>query len=446
VTTAQATLNSDTPPSERIRIKAAPPKGIAWVGRVLKTMVLLSVMFLRDVLIIHGFLLRTLLRSSVSDAAPPVRLNIGYWNKLQFKIILLARFVTQRQFLFHSWMKRVHDDILHRLANQGLTEQDLKVKIPTFRPGEKSPEYIFKNYVRWGLPVIIKGGALETRAAKLWTVEYFKERYGKEEVHLLEMKGREHFRGTLGECIDSRGTDRQLYANFTSNIFSYNPELFDDLRCLDYRDHAGGRRAVFMGAQLFLAVHKGTGSQQHCAGNTNVFYQIQGVKKWTLVSPDYLWLMYPMLNKYGMYTASFLRHDMSPEAIERYAPLQKYCPKAEVYLEPGDILINGLWQWHAIVNVTDVTIAAATRWMFRTPFTANALFEAFPLVSISTWIARFKVLASSNPGEAILLDEMSISRVKNDDYYVDFGKAGSAKQFLRLEEWPPEYQFANQRK
>lgn len=436
----------ETPAAERVKVKTAAPRGAAGVGRRIKALLMLTVFFVKDVVIIQGLFLRTLLRSSVSDAAPPVRLNIGYWNKLQFKIILIARFLTRSQFLFHSRLKRVHDNILHRLESQGLTKADLDVKVPTFRPGEKSPEFIFKNYVRRGIPVVIKGGALDTRAAKVWTADYFKERYGHVEVHLLDQQKREHFRGTMGECIDSRGTERQLYANFTSNIFSYNPELFDDLRCLDYRDHMGGPKSRFMGAQLFLAVHKGTGSQQHCAGNTNVFYQIQGMKKWTLVHPDYLWLMYPMLNLYGMYIASFLRHDMTQEALDRYAPLQKYCPKAEILLEPGDILINGLWQWHSVLNVTDVTIAAATRWLFLTPFTSNSLFEAISLMSLNSWIGRFKVLVRSNPGESMLLDETSISLVKNDDDYVDFGKPGSAKRFMRLEQWPAEYQFAAQKK
>ena len=434
--------NTQAPTTEHIKAKAAPPRGMALVGRALKAVLLLTVLFCKEVFLIQGFLLRTLFRPSVSDTGPPVWLNIGYWNKLQFKIILLMRFFFKKQFLFHSWMKRVHDNILRRLEAQGLTEDDLKVTIPTFQPGEKSPEDIFKHYVRRGTPVIIKGGALQTNAGKTWTAEYFKERYGDVEVHLLDQQRREHFRGTLRQCIESRGTEQQLYANFTSDIFSYNPELFDDLCCLDYRAHMGGKRSLFLGAQLFLAVHRGTGSQQHCAGNTNVFYQLQGTKRWTLIHPDYVWLMYPMLNRYGLYIASFLRHDMSRETMEYYAPLQKYCPKAEVFLEQGDILINGLWQWHAVLNVTEVTIGAATRWLFQTPFTSNALFEAFSVLSPSTWIQRFKVFVSTNPGEALLLDENSISRIRNDDDYADFGKPGAAKRFMRMEDWPVEYQFA----
>lgn len=87
-------------------------RGAAGVG-------LLLLFVFKEVLITHGLFLRTFFRSSISATPPPIKLDIGYWNKLQFKTILILRYLAKDQFAYQRWMKRVHDRILHRLEATG---------------------------------------------------------------------------------------------------------------------------------------------------------------------------------------------------------------------------------------------------------------------------------------------------------------------------------------
>ena len=43
-------------------------------------------------------------------------------------------------------------------------------------------------------------------------------------------------------------------------------------------------------------------------------------------------------------------------------PLFEYCPVYHTTLEPGDVLFNPPWWWHAIKNSTPTTVGVASRW------------------------------------------------------------------------------------
>ncbi|MGL5940005.1 MAG: cupin-like domain-containing protein [Waterburya sp.] len=177
---------------------------------------------------------------------------------------------------------------------------------------------------------MIKGGAKHTYAYQNWTPEMFGDRLGEIEVSILN--NNESVIGKLKEVIDSKETERKLYLSFCSNIFSSHPELSEELGYLDFRKYLGGNSTRHLGAQLFLGVHQATGTGAHCAGSYNLFFQIAGKKKWTFVHPDYLWLMYPMLERDFSFCASFLKKDYDEQYLNQYAPLQQYCPKYEAVL------------------------------------------------------------------------------------------------------------------
>jgi hypothetical protein len=78
-------------------------------------------------------------------------------------------------------------------------------------------------------------------------------------------------------------------------------------------------------AQIFMGMTKGSGTSYHCANYNNLFFQINGRKKWTFVSPRYNALMYPMFNEKSMDVASFLSvvSLSSQETMDTYFPLYK---------------------------------------------------------------------------------------------------------------------------
>ena len=420
---------------------------VSWHAKVIRGclgVMVLTLFLVKELVFTHVFFIRTLFRGSISATPPPVKLDVGYWNKVQFRIILLLRYFAKDQFAYQAWMKKVHGRILARLeASEAESQYGMRLPIATVQPGEMDPKTFWKPYVKTGTPVVIKGGAKDSKAFEKWTPEYFAENYGDFKVNIVEQNSNEHFVGSFGDVVSSAGTDRKLYIHNSASIFSYNPELFDDLGCLDRKEQMGGRQTMFLGAQLFLGVHPTTGTEAHSASNTNLFYQVYGKKKWTFVHPDYLWLMYPALNRFFLFCASFVKQDYTEDYLEQYAPLQKYCPRFEAVLEPGDILLNPPWQWHAIENVTDRSIGVATRWtsVGRVNRT-NTFFDMCQLLSPAIWRLRFQGFMT-NPGEPVIIDENTRGLVDSHDDYVDFGRKNAAKEVHDFHQWPEEWQFGN---
>ncbi len=403
------------------------------------TAIVISVIYgIYEVVFVHKFFLYTFFRPSISDVPPPVQLNISYWNKLQFKAILLMRYLLKDQFWGQQWLKRVHRSILEDINKQSIDFSNFKMPIPTVEPGEISAQEFWNTYVKTNTPVIIKGGSKHTFAYQNWSLEMFQERFGDFKVNITNQSRNEKADvSTFKNVIDS---DEKLYVSFWANIFSAHPELVDELGCLEFRKHMGGNATYFIGAQVFLGARSSTGTHPHCANGNNLFYQIRGKKKWTFVHPDYLWLMYPMLDRLSFFCASFLKRDYDQAYLDQYAPLQKYCPKYEAILEPGDILLNPPWQWHAIDNLTGENIAVATRWAPATgQKRANTFFEFIQLLSPYMWGTRFDVLRKQ-PDAVGVLDEKAGDAVKSQD---DFVKLGNEDGLIpwEFDKWPKEYQF-----
>ncbi|KOP24605.1 hypothetical protein AMR41_19605 [Hapalosiphon sp. MRB220] len=433
--------------NETLQGNSTMQKTIQTKFRALKALIILTIYVIYEVIFVHKFFVHTFFRSSISDVPPPVKLNIGYWNKLQFKTILLMRYLLKDQFWGQQWLKRIHDQILNNLNKQNIEMSKLNMPIPTLKPKEISAQEFCNTYVKTNTPVIIKGGAKHSFAYRNWTMETFQKRFGDFKVNIAKQTIDEHNVSTfqpeivtLQDVIDNRESKENLYIAFCAEIFTAYPELVNELGCLEFRKHMGGNYTLFGGAQLFLGTKASTGTHAHCANSNNLFFQICGKKKWTFVHPDYLWLMYPMLDRFFLFCASFIKQDYDQTYLEQYAPLQKYCPKYEAILEPGDILLNPPWQWHAIENLTEETIAIATRWADTIgQKRANTFFEFMQLFSPHMWRMKFGALKKA-PNAVGLFDENTGDLVKSSDDFVGLGKEDRIIAW-ELDKWPKEYQF-----
>jgi hypothetical protein len=296
--------------------------------------------------------------------------------------------------------------------------------------------------------VIIKGGAKHTFAYQNWTMEMFRDRFGDFKAEIINQSLDEHnvnmFKpdvGTFKDVIDSRESEDKLYIAFCADIFSAHPELVDEVGCLEFRKHMGGNYTQFFAAQLFLGASTSTGSHAHCASANNLFFQIRGKKKWTFVHPDYLWLMYPLLDRFFLFCGSFLRKDYEQAYLEQYAPLQKYCPKYEAVLEPGDILLNPPWQWHAVENLTEETLAVASRWIDPIGQKhANTFFELMQFLTPHMWRIRFAQVMKQHDEVGDVLHEIPGDVIRDTKDFVTLGKENRIIAF-ELDKWPKEYQF-----
>lgn len=146
-----------------------------------------------------------------------------------------------------------------------------------------------------------------------------------------------------------------------------HPELVEQLGVLDFRRRMSRRPIGYAGSQLFLGVHHRSGSGWHRATCNNLFFMLQGRKRWAFAHADYTWLMYPLVNQTCQTLISRLfmllgrKHDVA--YIREHFPLFEYCPRQEVTLEPGDVLFNPTGNWHNVENLSDESIAVSSRWL-----------------------------------------------------------------------------------
>ena len=220
---------------------------------------------------------------------------------------------------------------------------------------------MFKDDIR---PIVIKGYAKEHEAVKKWTPEFFKEKYGNLNIFFTSSEKLVNDTGiTLSEFVDQvlAGNPNRNYIENMTDIFNYFPELHDQVGIEKIKNYLGDYASYHKIAQFFLG-GRSTGAVYHCANELNCFFNIYGLKKWTFVHPKYAIAMATTLMNKGFFVGSFIKHRSPKGFIENNTPLYNRIPKLSIVLEPGDVLFNPPWWWHAIDNQTQATIAVATRW------------------------------------------------------------------------------------
>jgi hypothetical protein len=116
--------------------------------------------------------------------------------------------------------------------------------------------------------------------------------------------------------------------------------------------------------QAFIGL-KGTGTPFHNASNYNFFYMCDGSKRWWFVDPYDFYLLYPIYiygKAAGLFGILFPEDSEHPDNNLNQWPLFKYCPVFTADLQPGDVLFNPPWWAHSIKNITEKTVAVASRW------------------------------------------------------------------------------------
>jgi hypothetical protein len=176
------------------------------------------------------------------------------------------------------------------------------------------------------------------------------QKFGEEDV-ILTKRELDGYEGKLKEV-----NNPQVYLHNSEKLFNKYPklrDLFEYKRLEPYLKMKVGYEQLFVG-------RRGTGTPFHNAAVWNMFYQIDGVKRWWFIDPYDTILGYP-LAICGR-AASFLFCLWPNEYNEEAFPLFKYCPMYTAELQPGDVLFNPPWWWHAIKNTTETTVAVASRW------------------------------------------------------------------------------------
>jgi hypothetical protein len=224
----------------------------------------------------------------------------------------------------------------------------------------------FKNhYVKKGIPVIIEGVANDWACAKEWSLEYFKEKHGTDEIILVD-QGKPDYPyelTTLADVIDNiRGGGSKYYRFYP--LLARHPEHINDF---DYKwlKERNQKPTWFDAFQIFIGP-KDSYTALHNANQSNLFVQTYGEKKWVLYSHYYTPVVDPgpLRNVYRSALGKMESGPFNPFAPEynEYYYLFKYIDGYSVHLKPGDILWNPPFYWHAVINASD-SIGVGYRWL-----------------------------------------------------------------------------------
>lgn len=273
-------------------------------------------------------------------------------------------------------------------ANQFVPDA-LTQAIPTIDAAAQdfSAQDFFTNYIKRPHPVVLKGFAKNTEAVQKWTLDYLVEKFGDDDV-LLKTPEADNVKGKLKD-LNVPGN----YLHNCESLFLNHPELTKALEVEKLKVLTGGDTIANdhpnlgpLPLQLFTG-RGGTGTAFHCANAYNFFFQVSGEKKWTFVDPRWTMFMFPALNRGAVYQSCAIKDPNT--VLEQYKPLWRVCPRYAAVLEPGDVLLNPPWWWHCIENLSESSVAVATRWADTkalNPITGigsggNRLFTAFQLFS-----------------------------------------------------------------
>ncbi len=281
-------------------------------------------------------------------------LKYGYFQILDH---FFGRHFTFR--LHNKSRRRLYSEIHVQLKERG----EGKV-LPVERRENLTEREFFKEYVRKNKPVILAGAAAEWGCCKKWSLEYFKELHGDDEIVIAgstpDEPGYEAL--TLAELIDNIQTGGGKYYRFYP-LLSRHPEHLVDfdykwLRERKYGKSYGEFFQVFMGG-------KGTKTPMHNAPGGNLFTQAFGEKIFRLYPPNATMIVDPEPTRSAYRSAPHKKPEgcfdpFNPDFETPYT-LFKYVDSYEAHLKKGDVFYNPPQWWHSVMNPTD-SIGVGFRW------------------------------------------------------------------------------------
>jgi hypothetical protein len=271
-------------------------------------------------------------------------------------------FGRERMFkLFGKRRRKFYKNLYETLKQSGEGRM-----VPIERRKNLSLEEFKKNYVKKGMPVIMEGAAKEWNSTKTWSLDYFKEQYGGDEIVLVQLQkpGYPYETITLGEVIDDIKKGGSKYYRFYP-LLEHHPERVKDF---DYNWllKLKNKLTWFDAFQAFIGPKNGA-TGLHVEGTCNVFIQFNGKKHWKLYPPYYMMVIDPNPVK-NVYRHAPMRSDkglpfdpFNPD-YKRPFELLKYIDHFDGVLEPGDLLWLPPYYWHCVQNPTD-SIGVSFRWL-----------------------------------------------------------------------------------
>ena len=274
--------------------------------------------------------------------------------EIQLQTILLLRAKARNNHFASDYVGELESDLFQEVSQHSRQRPS---KIKTYDYQQEAGKRSLFECIRAQQPAVIKNFPFK---AKSWTVNEILKNYGEMEF-LLTQQGNNFKNQPLREI---KGNDLYLAnsGRFTDNI----PNLlahFAPISCKRLWSRADRQSPRYLTSyQLFMSDHPDLGTPCHndLSGDCNLFFQIEGRKRWTFIDPIFTLLLYPVIPPEPSYGESLIdQYDMTPDPKAR---LFQYCPHQEAIIEPGDVLFIPPYYWHSVRNLDSRTLAVATRW------------------------------------------------------------------------------------
>lgn len=319
--------------------------------------------------------------------------------KANFVIILLAVLSTVI-FIPSIWVNLavlvdfytpwvLFDSSLYKAYHHYLVDSlPVKDEIPMLEipASEANMENIIRLTQGWTFPVIIRGLLGNTSAIQKWSDHtWWTDNYGSEEL-LCGSFSNVIDNCTVASFFDAVAQGKPFYVTGASIIFQRHPELHEMIDNEHIKTIEPGLRTT---TQVFMGV-PGSGSDVHAAMGVNIFRQVAGRKKWWFIPPHQTAYLMPSINVNGFsaHTKTLIdKVDPVTGGAQTASPWLNKITRYTAVVNPGDVLINPPWFWHAILNLgspKDIIIGSPVRYgkgatvsaAFRTNlmFTLNGIF------------------------------------------------------------------------
>lgn len=319
----------------------------------------------------------------------------------------LLRDLTSDYDIFESSEFRV----LHRHMVKSLPERD-ELPVPEIDAADATREAIVNLSHDFTFPTVVRGALKGAACLTEWTKKSFWMEKFAEELVVATSKEK----SAMHTMRDFFEPGAGLYIAGAASIFERNPELKgmidNDVTQMTMPD---GPDAGAFFYQMFMG-WKSQGTTIHCAIGTNIFRQIAGRKKWYFLPPSQTPYVYPKMYTNGYSgTSKTVQSHKDGTSAPWWNKLERYTTT----LEPGDILVNPAWWWHAVENFAEddeLVIGCPTR--FDSPERAMKVDEFKTL--IATWKALTAKRGYSNKGggglKAALAFEQSLVENREETY------------------------------
>lgn len=254
-------------------------------------------------------------------------------------------------------------DLLHISLKKSGVGKSIEVS----RVKDLSIAQIKKQFIDKGIPVVIEGAANEWVCTKNWSLEYFKELHGDDDVTLVGTNQDEELFQIkkLKTVISNLQKGLQDYLRFYP-LLSLHPEHINDF---DYKWLRKARTnfSFWETFQVFIG-GKGSNTTNHNAIASNFFIQAYGEKEWILYPPSYTSVIDPNPGE-NMHRSGPAK--LEEGAFDPFNPnykqpyhLYQYLDHINVLLKPGDVFYNPPHYWHTVRNNSD-SIGIGYRWVSR---------------------------------------------------------------------------------